>query len=209
MPLLTFVKKIHEHDDVYSFIFEKPKSFRYNAGQHGIFFLLGLYRPHPFSLTSAPHQDFISVATKIREGSRFKQKMMHLKAGESVYFMGPVMNFTFDKKHHDHVFLAQGIGITPFHSMLLHAHETKLTDSITTIHVSNGEPTFKAITEEYSTSAFFPTSADEFQKIVATQNSSSMFYLSGSPKFIKSTVKALHQNGVSFRNMKYDLFLGY
>lgn len=209
MPSLKFIKKVHEHDDVYSFFFEKPKNLTYKAGQHGVFFLPGLYRPHPFSLTSAPHETEVSFSTKIREGSRFKQKLMRLKKGDAAYMFGPLMNFTFDSRYNSHVFLAQGIGVTPFQSMMAHATHSGMTDSITIIHVSRAGHTFKETTKKSSTTAHFPTSTDEFQGHLFTQDTQSVFYISGSPKFIRRTKQLLKELGVPSSRVKTDLFLGY
>lgn len=208
MPSLTFIKKVHEHDDVYSFFFEKPKNLSYKAGQHGIFFLPGLYRPHLFSLTSAPHQDSISFATKVRPGSHFKQKLLKLKTGDSIYMFGPILNFTFDSRYNSHVFLAQGIGITPFHSMLNHAKHTDMTDTITLVHVSKDGHTFQETTSSLSNNSHFPTSSDDFKQHVARLNVESIFYLSGSSAFIASTKRTLRKLGIPASRIKTDLFLG-
>lgn len=208
MPSLTFIEKVHEHDDIYSFHFAKPKGLRHKAGQHGIFFLPGLYRPHPFSLTSAPHQDTISFSTKVREGSRFKQKLLKLKPGDALYMFGPILNFTFDSRYNSHVFLAQGIGITPFHSMLRHAQHSDMEDEITLVHVSKDGHTFKDATSTIAHTSHYPTSSKDFAKVVATQDPRSAFYLSGSSRFISATKRNLKELGVPSNRIKTDLFLG-
>ncbi len=208
MPSLTFIKKVHEHDNVYSFYFNKPKGLTYKAGQHGVFFLPGLYRPHPFSLTSAPHHDSISFATKVRSGSRFKQKLLNLKAGDSIYMFGPILNFTFDSRYNSHVFLAQGIGITPFHSMLSHAQHINSPDKITLIHVSKDGHTFQETTSKHKAATHFPTSSADFKVHLLKQDTESVFYLSGSSQFISATKNTLKELGIPSSRIKTDLFLG-
>lgn len=209
MPSLRFIKKVHEHDDVYSFFFSKPKNLTYKAGQHGIFFLPGLSRPHPLSLTSAPHQDFISFTTKVSSGSRFKKRLLSLAKNEKVYMFGPIMNFTFDSRYNSHVFLAQGIGITPFQSMLAHAHNSNASDTITLVHASRTGHTFKDVSAQLADVAHFAANTDEFQSHAALQNTEDMFYISGSPRFIRATKKFLIDMGVKRSHIKTDLFLGY
>lgn len=53
---LTFIEKVHEHGDVYSFHFKRPANLGFKAGQHGIFVQPAFTRPHPFSLSSAPEE---------------------------------------------------------------------------------------------------------------------------------------------------------
>lgn len=206
---LTFIDKIHEHDDIYSFRFEKPKSFKYKAGQHSIFILKNMSRPHPFSMTSAPEDDQLSFATHVRKGSRFKQSLNKLKKGDKVFMFGPILNFTFKKGRTEHILLAQGIGITPFHSMLTHANRTSLPDSITLIHVASGAHTFKDVTEKTKATTYYPKSSEEFREVLKKQNPASVFYISGNPKFTRSAKIALRNMGVKATNIKTDSFLGY
>lgn len=209
MPNLSFVKKIHEHDDIYTFYFEKPKHLNHTAGQHGLFILPGLYRPHPFSLSSAPEEEFVTFTTHIRETSRYKQRLMQLKPGNTIILLGPILNFTLPQNAKDIVFLAQGIGITPFRSMLVHAHEAKLPVDITLIHVDKTPHTFEAVIKDYARQAYFPITADDFRNLLTKQPSKSTFYLSGSPTFVRSTKEALKAHGVVQMNIKTDSFLGY
>lgn len=206
---LTFIDKIHEHDDVYSFRFEKPKHFSYKAGQHSIFFLANMSRPHPFSITSAPHDDYLSFATHVRKGSRFKQYLSKLKKGDKIWMFGPILNFTFKKGANEHVLLAQGIGITPFRSMLTHAEHASLSDSITLIHVASDAHTFKGVTKNTKATTYYPKNSSEFHEILVQQNPTSVFYISGTPKFTRSAKIALRELGVKPRHIKTDSFLGY
>lgn len=206
---LEFIEKIAEGGDVYSFYFKKPAGFHYGAGQHSLFILPGLYRPHPFTLSSAPEEDFIAFSTHVREGSRFKQRLSAMKSGEHIFMVGPLLNFTFHKQWHDYVFLAQGIGITPFRSMLIHAQQAKLPITTTLIHVDSADHSFKAITSQLATQAFYPTTPDEFRAAVAKQNKDAVYYLSGSPRFNKATKQFLREQGVPARRIRKDSFLGY
>ena len=60
---------------------------------------------------------------------------------------GPMMDFTFRAGVTDVVFLAQGIGITPFRSMLTHAHAAALPVTTTLLQVDGGEHVYRAVTE--------------------------------------------------------------
>lgn len=60
---LSFVKKVHVTDDIYTFYLTPNKQFKHAAGQHGIFIMPGLHRPHPFTLSSSPGEEFIAFST--------------------------------------------------------------------------------------------------------------------------------------------------
>lgn len=129
--------------------------------------------------------------------------------GAKLYMFGPILHFTFvpDIKHH--VMLAQGIGVTPFRSMLIHARLAQLPITTTLIHVDAKEHAFKHETKEAATHAFYPSHKEKFQELVGIQNTESMFYLSGSPRFVTTTKKLLLAKGVLPSRVKTDSFLGY
>lgn len=209
VTVLSFVERNLEADDVYTFSFRTHKKPNHKAGQHGIFLLPGLHRPHPFSLTSAPHEEFITFTTHADTGSPFKRKLMKMQPGAAMYMIGPIMNFTFVESAPKHVFLAQGIGITPFRSMLVHAHHVRLPIETTLIHVDNKPHTFKEVTAQLATRAFYPSSSEEFRELTRRQDVSQVFYLSGSPRFVRATIKLLRDMGVNSKSIKTDSFLGY
>ena len=206
---LSFTKKKHETDDIYTFYFTPKKPLKQKAGQHGLFILPGLYRPHPFTLSSAPGEDYVAFSTHVETGSRYKNRLMNLKRGDKVSLVGPILNFTFQPNETDYVFLAQGVGITPFRSMLVHADAEKLDINTTLIHVDKSEHSFKSLTRKLATKAYFPDSSQAFKFHLNDVNNESLFYVSGSPKFNKETRKYLIEMGVPARRIKSDSFLGY
>lgn len=206
---LSFLEKVHLSGDIYTFTFSKPIHINHKAGQHGIFILPGFYRPHPLSLSSAPEEEYISFTTHIRKSSRFKQRLMQLEKGDAIYMIGPILDFTLDTNSKNHVFLAQGIGITPFRSMLLHTSKHHSTDRTTLIHVDSRAHTFRELTESLATKAHYPTRSEEFKKIATKQDTNSTFYISGTPRFIKATQELLRSLGVEKERVKVDSFFGY
>ena len=206
---LTYTRKQHENDDIYTFYFSTAKKINHRAGQHGVFLLPGFYRPHPFSLSSSPDEPEISFSTHTSTGSRYKQKLMNMNPGDKIYMIGPVLNFTFIDGKKDYVLLAQGIGITPFRSMLTYAHSKQLPVKTTLIHVDSVHHTFRDITERYATNAHYPTTSDQFRTVALEQPKNQLFYISGSPKFVMATKQLLTDSGVESNNIKTDSFLGY
>ncbi len=109
------------------FYFEKPQNFEFRAGQFVNLTLLDTAKAdlegstRSLSIASAPHEKDLMVAMRNRD-TAFKRAIHGLSIGSPVLFQGPFGNFTL---HRDTarpaVFLAGGIGITPFRSMLWQA----------------------------------------------------------------------------------------
>lgn len=109
------------------FVFEKPDGLTFKPGQYAGFTLInpsetdanGITRR--FSLLSTPDDPHISFATRI-QNSAYKRVLNDLSLGSEIKFAGPTGAFTL---HEDTaipaVFIAGGIGITPFYSMIQHA----------------------------------------------------------------------------------------
>jgi ferredoxin-NADP reductase len=107
-----------------AFRFEKPAGFDFKAGQAVVLELM-----HPpaedgqkrrtFSLASAPFESTLAIATRMRD-SAFKRALKMLPDGASIKLLGPLGQFTLDAAR-PAVFIAGGIGITPFMSMLRQA----------------------------------------------------------------------------------------
>lgn len=206
---LSFVNKRHEGGDVYTFFFARPQGFRYDAGKHAIFLLPGLYRPHPFSISSAPDEEYIAITTHTGTGSRYKNRLLSIQPGDAMWCVGPVMKFTFTEDTARYVFLAQGIGVTPFRSMLVHAANHLPNVEMTLVHVDGGEHLFRSETQQLATHAYYPADTDSFRDAIRSLDSGGRFYISGSPSFIKSTTALLHKKGIDSSDIMTDSFLGY
>jgi len=115
-----------------TFYFEKPAGFQFKPGQ---FANLTLVSPpetdaegnvRMFSIASAPFEDDLMFTTRMRD-TAFKRVLKSMPFGTEIKLGGPFGSFTL---HSDSsrpaVFLAGGIGITPFRSMILHASRSRL-----------------------------------------------------------------------------------
>ena len=107
-----------------AFQFQRPRNFLFRPGQFIDLGLPGLPRngshglKHTFSIASSCFASDILLATRMRD-SCFKRALSVLPLGTEVSIRGPMGSFVL---HNDvsrpAVFLAGGIGITPFLSML-------------------------------------------------------------------------------------------
>src|SRR5674476_218591 len=121
-----------ETDNIKTFWFEPDKPFHFTAGQFS-----ELYLPHDhpdergekrwFTISSSPHEKLVSITTKfaLERGSSFKQTLSQLKPDATVELAEAMGDFVLPvDQTRPLIFIAGGIGLTPFHSML-----TWLTDT--------------------------------------------------------------------------------
>ncbi|MDR4478926.1 MAG: FAD-dependent oxidoreductase [Nitrospira sp.] len=110
-----------------AFYFDKPAQFVFTPGQ---FVDLTLLQPsetdaagdtRAFSIASAPQESTLMVATRLRD-TAFKRELQRMPLGSTVRMEGPFGKLVL---HTDQtrlaVFLAGGIGITPFRSIVVQA----------------------------------------------------------------------------------------
>lgn len=111
----------------FAFYFDKPEGFSFEAGQ---FLEWALVDPpetdedgnkRAFTIASAPSEPYLMVATRMRD-SAFKRVLKGMPLGTEVRVEGPFGNLILhDDTTRPAVFLAGGIGITPFRSIAVRA----------------------------------------------------------------------------------------
>jgi ferredoxin-NADP reductase len=127
----TYLLKLQDRYQVaertMAFQFEKPEAFVFQAGQSIDMTLINPSETdaegnrRAFSIASAPDDRLLLIATRMRD-TAFKRTLAIMPIGTQVEVEGPFGDLTL---HNDEaraaVFLAGGIGITPFMSILLEA----------------------------------------------------------------------------------------
>jgi ferredoxin-NADP reductase len=115
-----------------AFRFEKPPGWQFKAGQYLDMTLIdppetdAEGNTRSFSIASGPHEDTLMIATRMRD-TAFKRVLKTMSIGGAVTVEGPSGDLTLpDDSARTIVFLAGGIGITPFRSMLVEAAREKL-----------------------------------------------------------------------------------
>jgi predicted ferric reductase len=116
-----------ETHDVWSLHFER----RHQDYKPGQFMIVQLVRdgkvsePHPFTISSSPTEDRLSISVK--SVGDFTATIGDTKIADTAYIDSPYGVFSFlNHDDRDLVFIAGGIGITPFMSMLGYIHDKKL-----------------------------------------------------------------------------------
>jgi len=106
-----------ETKDTFTLTLKPNKKLKFKAGQF-CFLRINkdkLYARHPFTISSSPKDKNLRFTIKL-EG-RFTKRASTLKKGEQVIVDGPFGRFTINEPK-NLVFLAGGVGITPFMSII-------------------------------------------------------------------------------------------
>jgi len=197
--------------------------FTYKAGQYVTVGFERFGRRSPvrcFSIVSSPSQPELQIAVRV-EG-KFTRALDEIQSGEIMYVQGPFGDFTLDPLYDRNVvFMAAGIGITPFISLLRQVRDQKLPCTITLLYRTgrSGDVLFKDELLQLQSQipnfhiVFFtgergkaqipgavilPESITErrLQQITAGQFGGVSYFICGPSGFMNSMEKILLRNGV-------------
>ena len=216
--VLKVLNKKSETKNTFSLILEKPKNFNFYPGQYLDIELpvndpLGNTRA--FTISSSPTEDYLMFTT--RKGiSDFKEALEKLKANDTITTSHPAGTFILDELS-PAVFMAGGIGITPFRSMIKYAVTNKIKTPITLIYSnSNNNFLFKKELEGWQKAypklqIIYHTSSQHghLSHIPLPTSHFPIYYLAGSPSFVDDMEKILLEMGLDETNIRYDRFDGY
>jgi ferredoxin-NADP reductase len=221
-----------------AFRFEKPTSFKFTPGQFIDVTLLNSSQTDSegdvrgFSIASAPYEDFIMVATRLRD-TAFKRVLRSVPLGTEVKIEGPFGNLRLhNDKSRAAVVLTGGIGITPFRSILLHAAKERLPHHIFLFY-SNRRPEDSAFLNElqelekknpnYKLIACM-TEMEKSQQPWSGERGlinhallqkylkgvpSPVYYITGPQAMVKAMHTILTDTGVDDDNVRIEEFTGY
>jgi ferredoxin-NADP reductase len=219
--------------NIVTFWFEPESPVDQLAGQY-----IELVLPHDtpddrgqkrwFTLSSSPTDaPLISITTKFaaEHGSSFKTALQHLKPGETVTLTGPFGDFVLPKDDRiPLVFVAGGIGITPFHSIIKFLHDTKQQRTITFVYSVNNEQeeVFQELFEHYGLTRIIvvnkPVGAWDGEtgqltgkRIIALVKPSpdALIYISGPEAMVEALNDQLAAAGIAKNRLVGDFFPGY
>ena len=235
---VRLIRKVEIARGTKLFEFTKPQGFVFRAGQAVDIVLprfnlkseerlnLGSEKiSQTFSLASAPHEKKLLIATRERP-SAFKKKLFTLKTGDKVKIEGPFGSFTL---HTDRtkpaVFIAGGIGITPFISML--REEFTRSNLVGSRHIllfySNRTEKDAAFLDElceyaarHKNFTFVPVFTDTSDRLdkkklkkILGKIANHIFYIAGTLGFVIAMREEVVSLGISEDNIKTDEFSGY
>lgn len=229
MIKVTLEHIVDETPSIKTFFFRPDRKVHYVAGQ---FTELTLKHDADdrgqkrwFTLSSSPTDDLLSITTKFTtQSSSFKRKLLELETGQELELSEPMGDFVLPKhKNLPLVFIAGGIGITPFHSMVKYLVDTNQERPITLLYAAGHEEelVFIDLFKKYCkathlivsepsktwTGASGRLTMAHIQDVADIYNS--MIYLSGPEQMVESFYKQLKELGIKQHRLATDYFPGY
>lgn len=129
---LVFQEKRKLANDIYEFVFVPNRSMRFKPGQYAEWTLA--HSPSDtrgnrryFTIASSPTESHMLLGARLleKDGSSFKKALGGMKKGDILYAGQFAGDFTLPKKIDEKlVFVAGGIGVTPFRSMLAYLRDS-------------------------------------------------------------------------------------
>ncbi|MBN2540332.1 MAG: FAD-dependent oxidoreductase [Bacilli bacterium] len=216
---VKLIRKEKLDNEYYGFDFEKPEGYSFLEGQYAIFKLAdkGIVGKdfRIFSIASTNEDDFIRIATRISNTpSDFKRTLLALEVGEEINVSSPKGKFVLDPEM-ESVFIAGGIGITPIRSMILYkathqgcAHDELIYSELESCYPYKSElEHINGLHIDYA--ADIEPTQSAIRHSVELYHNDAVYYVSGSPGFVKGISGLLVEQGITEDHIRHDLFIGY
>jgi ferredoxin-NADP reductase len=220
-----------------SFYFEKPRGFSFKAGQY---VSLGQIDPREtdakgstrtFSIASAPEEAGVMIATRMRD-SAFKRGLKTMKLGATLTMEGPFGDLVLHgDANRPAVFLAGGIGVTPFRSIVVFAARAKLPHRLFLFYsnrrredaaflgelnqLQDGNPNYRLIATMTEMDKVRPWRGEsgrirkEMILRYVPDLTKPIFYVAGPPGTVLAMEEILNDAGVSAERIRTEEFFGY
>jgi ferredoxin-NADP reductase len=223
---LTLSRRKSEVPGVESFVFQPEKGMTWQAGQ--FFHYVLHHRPTDdrgsdrwFTIAAAPSEGVVMITTRFadKRSSTFKKVLFDLKVGDSLEVADLDGDFTLDDFTKEYIFIAGGIGVTPFRSILKELDTQKKSVAITLLYANRDQNI--VYKEEFETFAkhnpklkikyyISPERLDvpKIQEVAASMNAP-LFYISGPEPMVENLGNALKDAGIPPERIKQDWFPGY
>jgi len=218
--------------NIISFWFEPEHPLKHIAGQY--IELTLQHHNHDdrgvrrwFTVSSSPTDSpLMSITTKFSSpGSTFKQSLHSLHINNSVNISEPMGDFVLPKDNNvPLIFIAGGIGITPFHSIVQYLYDTKQVRDITFLYSVNNEHemVFQDLFEKYGMSRTIILSQPTGQWTGQTgqltgervleltkPTDNHLLYISGPEPMVEGLTDSLEKLGINKAQLIGDFFPGY
>jgi ferredoxin-NADP reductase len=239
---MTYTTRLKNRTEVaegtMAFHFERPRNFQFVPGQ---FVDLTLIDPpetddegngRTFSIASAPYEEGLMFATRLRD-TAFKRVLRTLPIEAKLQLEGPFGMMTLDKEEsRPAVFLAGGIGITPFRSMILEAAQLKWARPLwlfysnrraedapflnELVEIQQDNPNYKLIATMTDPEKSRQTWRGETGYINVAmlarylgELTSAIYYTAGPPAMVSAMLEMLGRGGVKMSQIRSEEFSGY
>jgi glycine betaine catabolism B len=226
--ILTLFNKVSITEDVTSFYFKPQIPVRWEAGQ---FMRFTLTHDNPddrgtsrfFSISSAPFEENIMITTRFAgdTSSTFKKALLKMGIGQNISALAPQGEFTLKDFAKSYIFIAGGIGITPFRSILLDLDFNKQLNNMEIFLFYSNRSNDIVFKEELDKLVFknpllkirYVISPEicniELIKNTVPDFQGKFYYISGPINMVRSIEGDLINTGLDGSRIKKDYFPGY
>jgi len=212
---LRFMQKWHEYGDVYSFEFKPSEPVPFLAGQNARIVIPALSEDEgkrSLSFASTPDEETVLFSMHTDSESTYTRAFLTLNEGDTVHLV-KIKGQTVlpEDTSIPLVFVAGGIGVTPFRSMLLYMYARDLPTKAILLHVSRN----RYLYEDELTDLPYEQHRIERDELAGMIEESvsryptAMYYIAGSPTFLEGVQALLHEQNVPEDNVLLSRFTGY
>ncbi|CAN5298560.1 hypothetical protein BH10PAT1_BH10PAT1_2760 [soil metagenome] len=226
--ILKLKEKLRLNKNTYDFIFTSQEKLKFKAGQY-LEWTLSQKNADTrgnrryFTIASAPTENEIRIGIKLPEdeASSFKREMIDMKVGQEIIASQLAGDFTLPNDNKKLLFIAGGIGITPYRSMIKYLIDTNIKRDIVLMYSEKNinemvyKDVFKKAIEKLGIKViYFETDkkghmvADILVANVADYKERN-FYLSGSHVMVSAFENILKELKIPKIQTKVDYFPGY
>jgi glycine betaine catabolism B len=228
--VVTFVKSERVAQNTTSYFFQPESPYRFIAGQ-----FLELTVPHStmddrgdkrwFTISSSPSDELISITTATfgDASSSFKRELMSLQAGAKATVSLPMGDFVLPKDESiPLIFVAGGIGITPFKSIVSELQYRQQKRDITLLHVAHTQHEFSFHDQMQSAleQRYIPITTHDYarghHKLSAelvidrtAPTDAHYIYVSGPEPLVETLSDELARHNIQRNHIFTDFFHGY
>ncbi|HLN19145.1 MAG TPA: RnfABCDGE type electron transport complex subunit D [Patescibacteria group bacterium] len=223
-------------DDLFELVFSHRGKFKFRPGQY---LEWTMAHNHPdrsgtrryFTIASAPTEQEIRIGIKYNQGkSSYKRALLSMKKGDKIFASQLAGDFTLPKSRNKKlVFIAGGIGITPFRSMVKYIidknerrdivlfYSCKLPEEITYKNIfdsaqNSGVKTVYTLTDKQAPEIPWCYRGRLDARIIEKEvpdYSERIFFISGPNTMVEAYKKMLHELGINSSQIKTDYFPGF
>ena len=223
---IYLIDKKHEADNIYTFYFKSNEALKWKPGQHGIFTFpnvkLDKGSTRGFSVASVCEEENIMISTRIpKNPSAFKRALNTMKPGDRMTMRGPFGPFYISNPQKPAVFIAGGIGIPPFRSLIQAAVQNRENQpvSMDLIYIDTKQGfAYKDYFDEVASNqdnihikflSDRDAATNEIDAVINGYGNNADYFISGPPSMVKELKNKLIRQGIKKNNIKHEMFIGY
>jgi ferredoxin-NADP reductase len=203
----------HEYDQTYSYWLKPNRKVEFTAGQY-----VHLVAPQEgidkatvrhMSVASSPLDEELLFSMSVASKSRYKKRFADVKVGDKIRIFHVSGEFTLDgiPEGSKLVFVAGGIGITPFRSLIRDIELRKLDYAWSLIHVARNF-LYKDDFKSYASPQVYISRKDvpETIEAVVADKPNAYYFVSGSERFIEGLADRIASHGIDRSRIRMENF---